>query len=298
MKIAVTGASGFVGRHVISALASMPDTVVTASSRRRVPVPAGVDHVAMDLGDADTAFERLGSPDVVIHLAWEGLPNYRDRRHFEVELPAQYRFLKALVTAGLPSLVVAGTCYEYGMASGCLKEDFEGQPSNPYGFAKLMLLRQLQFLKVQLPFSLSWARLFYMWGEGQAPSSLYPLLAAAAARGDPTFPMSGGEQLRDYLPVKTVAHQLVALARAGADAGVVNICSGEPVAIRTLVERWIAENGWPITPDLGKYPYPDYEPLAFWGSNKRLRSDLATVIAISAGDHQIFNHNTDKSRKS
>lgn len=297
MKIAVTGASGFVGRHVVAALAAVPAVEVIASSRSAVPVLAGVRHVALDLGDAETAFDRLGRPDVVVHLAWEGLPNYRDRRHFEIELPAQYRFLKGLVEAGLPALVVAGTCYEYGMASGCLREDFEGQPSNPYGFAKLTLLRQLQFLQASRPFGLTWARLFYMWGEGQAASSLYPLLAAAVARCETRFAMSGGEQLRDYLPAATVGARLAALAVQASDAGIVNICSGQPVAIRTLVERWIVENGWSITLDLGKYPYPDYEPLAFWGDAGQLWNVLAEAHSIPAYELRPSDLHSDESHR-
>ncbi len=276
MKIAITGASGFIGRHVVAALATRPGVELTASSRNAshaANLPAGVRHVALDLTESTAiAYARLGAPDVVVHLAWEGLPNYRARRHFEVELPAQYAFLRALVDAGLPSLVVTGTCYEYGMASGPLAESFTGEPTNPYGFAKLTLLRQLEFLQHDRRFTLTWARLFYLWGEGQAPTSLYSLLATAVARGDTVFPMSGGEQLRDYLPVAVLAEHLATLACRAANDGVVNVCSGEPVAIRALVERWLVANRWSIDLDLGRLPYPDYEPLAFWGDAGRLKA--------------------------
>ena len=229
--------------------------------------------VSLDLANAnEDAFERLGRPAVLIHLAWGGLPHYRSLHHFEAELPAQYRFLRAMIAAGLPSVVVTGTCFEYGMIDGELAEDRDPRPANPYAFAKATLLRQLQFLQSEHRFALTWARLFYMWGEGQGPASLFPLLQAAAARGDVAFPMSGGEQLRDYLPVETVARLLVMLALRGDDHGVVNISSGEPVAIRSLVERWIATHGWRIVPDLGRFPYPDYEPMAFWGNAAKRRA--------------------------
>jgi dTDP-6-deoxy-L-talose 4-dehydrogenase (NAD+) len=82
--------------------------------------------------------------------------------------------------------------------------------------------------------------------------------------------MSAGEQLRDYLPVNELASHLVALAMRRPDAGVVNVCSGRPVSVRSLVERWVQENGWEIALELGYYPYPDYEPMAFWGCDGRL----------------------------
>lgn len=281
MKVALTGASGFVGSHVLQRLAVEGAQIVAVSRRSPAAerMPAGAVHVALDIAEAGAdAYERLGRPDILMHLAWGGLPNYRSLHHFEAELPAQYRFLKAMVEGGLPVLLVTGTCYEYGMLDGALSEDVAAPPANPYAFAKVALHRQLEFLQAQTPFALTWARLFYMYGPGQSPRSILPLLQAAVARGDATFPMSRGEQLRDYLPVEEVARLLVALAGRRADAGVVNVCSGEPISIRALVERWIAENDWNITLDLGRYPYPDYEPLAFWGS----RSKLDTLLAAEA----------------
>jgi nucleoside-diphosphate-sugar epimerase len=88
--------------------------------------------------------------------------------------------------------------------------------------------------------------------------------------------MSGGEQLRDYLPVSEVARSLVALVLKQADIGVVNVCSGQPVSVRKLVEGWIAENDWSIDLNLGRYPYPDYEPMAFWGDRRKLNKLLET----------------------
>lgn len=271
MKVAVAGASGFVGGHVIRTLCNEPGIEVVAVSRGPLEVPEGVRHVMLDIAASTKAdYEQLGRPDVLIHLAWGGLPNYLSLHHYEVELPAQYRFLKNLISAGLPAMLVTGTCYEYGMLSGELSEDMSAPSTNPYAYAKVALHQQLRFLQTQQPFALTWARLFYMWGEGQAPSSIYPLLQAAVARGEAIFPMSKGEQLRDYLQVEEVARLLATLALRGDGAGLVNVCSGQPISIRTLVEGWIAQNGWRIEPELGRYPYPTYEPLAFWGSRGKL----------------------------
>jgi dTDP-6-deoxy-L-talose 4-dehydrogenase (NAD+) len=79
--------------------------------------------------------------------------------------------------------------------------------------------------------------------------------------------MSGGEQLRDYLPVEVVAQHLVSLSKLRKYVGLVNVCSGRPISIRALVERWIRENEWDISLNLGHFSYPDYEPMAFWGDD-------------------------------
>jgi dTDP-6-deoxy-L-talose 4-dehydrogenase (NAD+) len=274
MKVGVTGATGFVGSHVIDCLESLGVEYV-ASARDASRWRRDGAFVALDAAEApETAFQRLGRPDSVIHLAWGGLPNYRSRHHFEEELPRQYAFLKRLADAGLRRMVVAGTCFEYGMRDGPLSETLVPAPTNPYGLAKDTLRQQLEYLAAASGVQLTWARLFYMWGPRQAAGSLYPLLAAAAGRRDRTFDMSGGEQLRDYLPVERVAEYLVRLALADVGAGVVNVCSGSPISVRRLVEGWVAENKWDISLNLGKYPYPDYEPMAFWGDPGKLQRIL------------------------
>jgi nucleoside-diphosphate-sugar epimerase len=233
------------------------------------------ERVPLDiLNPSKDSFEALGKPDAVIHLAWGGLPHYASLHHFECEMPAHYRFLKGLVEAGLKNLLVTGTCFEYGLQSGALSEDSPARPNTPYGFAKDGLRRQLHYLQQVKPFNLTWARLFYLFGEHQAPTSLFSQLKSAVGRGDAVFNMSGGEQLRDYLHVTDVAKILVSLSISQRDNGIVNVCSGTATSVRRLVETWLEQNRWSISLNLGHYPYPPYEPLAFWGDRHKLMDCL------------------------
>ena len=241
MKIAVTGARGFVGRHVIAELARS-DHEVVATERpgvaRSRPAAANVRWVALDIANPPAdCFAALDRPDVLLHLAWDGLPNYRSLHHFETELPRQYNFLSNVICSGLPALVTVGTCFEYGQQSGALAANLETRPANPYGLGKDVLRKKLQYLKAVHPCKLTWARLFYMYGEGQPATSLFAMLKAAVAAGHTEFPMSGGEQLRDYLPVTEVARRLADLAVTPGDFGPINVCSGRPISVRRSVTR-------------------------------------------------------------
>jgi len=279
MKVLVTGASGFVGRHVVTRLLARGHEV-TAVARdeakaRNLAWFDRVRFVACDIhGAIDRPAERFGQPDAVMHLAWPGLPNYDALFHYEKTLPADYRFLKSLLQGGVGQLLVTGTCFEYGMQSGALAEDLPTAPANPYALAKDTLRKQLQALQQQHAFTLQWARLFYMHGEGQSPNSLLAQLDRAIDGGAAMFNMSGGEQLRDYLPVDEVASRCVTLLEHPGCNGIVNICSGEPISVRRLVERHLAHRRASIRLNLGHYPYSRDEPMAFWGNASRLAAIL------------------------
>ncbi len=280
MKVAVTGAAGFVGRHVLAELVkhSVDIVAMVQNSSQLAYVDSSVQCKIIDIATPPAdVYSALGRPDVLIHLAWGGLPNYKSLHHIESELPHQYNFLADLIKAGLSSLVITGTCFEYGMQSGPLSETLETKPTNPYGYAKDALRRQLEFLRTFNHFAFTWTRLFYLYGEGQAENSLLSQLKTTVKRGDAIFNMSGGEQLRDYLPVNEVAAILVSLALKQADIGIVNICSGEPVSVRSLVEKWLKENNWKIQLNLGHYSYPDYEPMAFWGDRVKLNTFFESI---------------------
>lgn len=275
MRVLVTGATGFVGRHVVAALVARGHSVVAASRTRRtaasMPWFGQVSYVECDVQrDFARLLEAQPPPDVLLHLAWPGLPNYRDFFHLHENLPADLRFLSAAVSRGVPRLMVAGTCLEYGMQFGPLEENGDTRPTTAYGLAKDTLRKSLQLLQGSLPFTLQWVRLFYMYGEGQNPKSLLATLDRAIDEGLPAFNMSAGDQLRDYLPIEAVAGHFARLVEHPECSGVINCCSGRPVSVRQMVEQRCEARGASLRLNRGYYPYPDYEPLAFWGVPSKL----------------------------
>ena len=280
-KLLVTGATGFIGQYVVRDLVARGHAVVASSAHAARAAKADwfsrVRYVPFDLAAFDPAtdyFAFFGRPDRMIHLAWEGLPNYKNDFHVEENYPRHAALLENMVRGGLKDLTVVGTCLEYGMQEGALDEAMPASPGNPYAIAKDRLRRRLEELATQYPYLLRWVRLFYIYGEGQNPKSLFSQLDEALKKGEQVFNMSGGRQVRDFLPIEKVADHLIRIATQDRVTGIINCCSGRPVSVLEFVEEFLRRNGKRISLNLGYYPYPDYEPMRFWGNDAKLKTIL------------------------
>ncbi len=278
-KILITGATGFIGNYVIAQLLQQNNYSITASSAsidKGVTASwfSSVKYIPFNLKDFDSGvdyYKFFDEPDLVIHLAWEGLPNYKAAFHVEENLPRHYALLKNLIYHGLNDLTITGTCFEYGLQEGRLSEEMETMPSIAYAIAKDRLRRQLEQFQKENEFQLKWIRLFYMYGNGQSPNSLLSQLDKSIAQKETVFNMSGGEQERDYLPVEEVAVYIGRIALQNEVTGIINCCSGKPIKVKTLVENYLIKKNKFIHLNLGYYPYADYEAMRFWGDNKKLK---------------------------
>ena len=279
MKIAITGATGFIGRHVRSVLVKTDHVVVLVvrNVKKVGDRAANEEIVVADLSQARTDwFELFGKPDAVLHLAWGGLPNYMDSYHVDVELPMQLKFLQALIDSGLKKLVVAGTCYEYGLSSGAISESQMTNPNTPYGIAKDSLRKALFEIRSKKDFELTWARVFYPYGEGQSENSIYSQLTKAISGDEKEFAMGSGVQMLDFIQVTRVAKVLRTFVTETKGVGLINVGSGEPQSVIEFVKKLIYHFESNIVPRVGAVADREYESLSFWSDN-----DLLDSLALS-----------------
>ena len=266
-KVIVSGATGFIGQHLIPILLKNRYEVLAISRNRKraesLPWFKYVKYISYDF-HSDQHIKDVDGFKGLIHLAWQDLPNYDSSIHVKKNLPCSYRFIDSLIDKGVNQVLIAGTCFEYGLKSGAISSSSTTEPTTQYAIAKDTLRKKLTLLSFKKDFNLQWARIFYMFGKGQNSNSIISQLDFAIKNNQKVFHMSGGEQLRDYLPVEKASEKLSNLYKSG-NKGIFNICSGKPISIRNLVESYIEKKNSNIIPKYGYYPYSVYEPMQFWG---------------------------------
>ena len=279
MKVLITGSTGFIGKYVIDTLLNFEniDIIVTSSNENKLNdffANKNVKIIPFDIYSNQeldlNLYKFFDMPDKLIHLAWKGLPNYGESYHITENLQYDFRFISNLINNGLNDITITGTCFEYGMTEGELNENMPTNPSNYYALAKNTLRQMLEIHQLKNKFNLKWVRLFYMYGLGQNSYSLIPQLDKALNNNESFFNMSGGEQIRDYLPVTEVANNIIKIALQSRISGIINNCSGKPQKVKDFVNNYLQVNNKKINLNFGFYPYSTYEPMNFWGNNQKL----------------------------
>ncbi len=235
MRILLTGASGFIGRHCLPLL-SKTEHEIHAVSRTRRRDRGRVQWHAADLLQPDAVSVLLADvrPDALLHLAWFVAPaEYKQSPENLRWLEESTHLLETFVQHGGTRAVVAGSSMEYDWSEGiCAEDSTQLCPQNVYSRCKNDLRIRVEKLARELGMSWAWARLFFMYGPGEPPTRLVPSVIRSLLRGERAR-CSPGEQVRDFLHVEDVASGVVGTLLSGVE-GAINIGSGEGVSVRAL----------------------------------------------------------------
>lgn len=265
-KILITGVGGYIGRHVLSNALIMKDLEVSVIDIK--PIDTTAKCYTMDFlkeaADPDL-YQRLGAPDVIIHLAWQDGFNHKSDAHLK-NLPAHYQFIKNMVDSGCKSISVMGSMHEIGYHIGQVNNDTPCNPMSLYGIAKNALRQAVMTYAEGKDVSLKWLRAFYITGDDAHNNSIFAKILQMAKEGKKTFPFTDGKSRFDFEDVDELSKQIIAASLQDRISGIINVCSGKSTPLKEKVESFIKENHLNITPEYGAFPSRKYDSPEIYGN--------------------------------
>lgn len=278
MKILVTGANGYIGHNVVSYLCNkyFKDTIIACDfNDSKIDKRARFLNInLLEKADNTNLFRMLDEPDACIHLAWQDGFNHMADSHLQ-NLSAHFHFLKNMIDSGCKNISVMGTMHEIGYYEGEVDARTPCNPLSMYGIAK-NALRQSVFAYIEnKTVFFKWLRAYYITGDDKNNKSIFAKILQMSDEGKNSFPFTSGLNKYDFIDVKLLAQYIAEASVQTSVNGIINVCSGEPVALKDKVEQFIKENKLQIKPEFGAFPSRKYDSPAIWGN-----PDLITKIMM------------------
>lgn len=177
LKVVITGASGFIGTPLVEKLVDLGCDVLAIS--RRFPTyesASSVCWVEADLSSAKTYRDKISSfgPEVVIHLAWQDIPDFSIEKSIMNQNQAIEFFSFVIGLESCKKIIVSGSCWEYDRTQGACLASEMCAPKDHFTWAKHSIHSWLEMICKQKGIDLGWFRVFYVYGPRQRSASLIP----------------------------------------------------------------------------------------------------------------------------
>jgi UDP-glucose 4-epimerase len=245
MRIFVTGAGGFVGAAVAREASRLGHEVLgsvrsAGRDHRLAGFKSALTVIELDLRNSEKLKSALQEfrPDVIVHSAWDGVSNktHGDPLQITSNIETSCNLVTFGAQHGCAKFVGIGSQGEYGSFSRKINESDLPRPTSLYGASKLAVHVLTRQLAEQAQMAYAWVRIFSTFGPGDNQHWLIPSLIEQMLDGKRPQ-TTQGTQYFDCLFIDDIAKAVVSVVRTVDANGVFNLGSGQPVQIRTLVEK-------------------------------------------------------------
>lgn len=292
MRALVTGATGFLGSHLVGHLVRQGNAVAVlvrpGSDRWRiheslpdVRILEG-DLTSVDSWAADAA---EFCPETVFHLGWHGVGNRHrnDATQLEGNVQAAVGLARLSVRLGCRAFVGLGSQAEYGPHEGTLDETASTSPTTLYGAAKLAAYHLCRVTLQPTSVRFAWLRLFSCYGPKDNPEWLIPSLISTLLERR-LFSLTAGQQLWDYVFVTDAVRAIARVGACDEAQGAFNLGSGTALPLRWIVEtvRDLIDPGLPL--GFGEVPYRPDQVMHLEADISRLRQIVGWEPQVTLAD--------------
>jgi len=242
VRLLLTGATGFIGHHLVDRLLrDNHDVLIATTSPGHVPGHWPVRTVLFQdsCGGLDEAEIRCFSPDGLVHLGWAGIPDLGVTWSL-TNVAMSARVIATALECGVKRVVGVGSCREYPSGGGAKKEiDAPAEHTDVFAQAKTSTHHLVRAASESWGAEWRWARPFFVYGSGQRPNSLIPAAIAKAATGN-ELTVASPRAAVDFVNVIDVAEALYLLATRPGPSGAFNIGSGHAHNVAS-VANWVTK---------------------------------------------------------
>ena len=272
MNLFVTGGTGFIGSHFVRTALRARHRVVAirrSGSMPRIQLTEEPAWIDKELFDCEP--HNLQGIDALVHFASAGVSPQKAswEEMFNFNVNGTLHIMQVAKTAGVPRIVIAGSCAEYGNSAARLElipTNTSLEPTSGYSASKAAAFIATRAFSIENSLELCYLRIFQAYGEGQYERNFWPQLRRAALAGE-DFPMTKGEQVRDFIAVEDVAARFLDVAANSnlkpGNPEIHNIGSGKPQTLRAFAEHWWEK--WEAKGKLlyGAIPYRENEVMRY-----------------------------------
>lgn len=307
MNIVMTGATSFIGSHVLSCLLKEPQNriwvIIRPNSKNinKIVAHKNVSIVKLDVLEIENLCRYVQRKiDVFFHFAWEGvrLPYRDDKDVQDKNYSAALKAMKVCEQLGCCKFIGCGSQAEYGDMEGVIDENYLCKPNTAYGKAKLKSYEDLYIYAERHDIDFIWARIFSVYGPGDYDGSLIMSCIDKMSRNQ-SVQLTECRQEWDYIYVDEVAELFVRLAMEKCKSGVYNIASGKHRILKEYLEEMKALMDSHSELEFGKIPYPESGMVSFIPDVQKIQNELnwKSAITFEEGIKNILRGKTNAKSK-